>query len=238
MGIYQNAVIFIAFIGVLVVFLYIMRLRARLNKEDPTFWKGEINAFELLDKENKPPDGSILFIGSSSIRYWKTLEEDMAPLQVLNRGFGGSRISDVIHYTDRIVFPYKPKTIVFYAGENDLSGLFYTTKKTPEEVRDNFQIFCDSVHVQLPEVPIYFISIKPPKRRKNLWPEMQRANGLIEDLCKSSELLHYIDIVPPMLDEEGNPRKDLFRWDGIHMNDLGYEIWTSIIRDILLQHQP
>lgn len=237
MGIYQNAGIFIAFIGVVVVLLYIMRLRARLNKEDPTFWKGEIKAFELLDKENKPPDGSILFIGSSSIRYWKTLKEDMAPLQVLNRGFGGSRISDVIHYTDRIVFPYKPKTIVFYAGENDLSGLFYTTKKTPEEVRDNFQIFCEKVHVQLPEVPIYFISIKPPKRRKNLWPEMQTANSLIEDFCNSSELLHYIDIVPPMLDVEGNPRKDLFRWDGIHLNDLGYEIWTTIIRDILMQHQ-
>jgi lysophospholipase L1-like esterase len=238
MDIYQNAAIFIILAGVVVVFLYIMRLRDRLNKEDPTFWKGQIKAFELLDKENKPPDGSILFIGSSSIRYWKTLEEDMAPLQVLNRGFGGSRISDVIHYTDRIVFPYKPKTIVFYAGENDLSGLFYTTKKTPEEVRENFQIFCDTVHVQLPEVPIYFISIKPPKRRKNLWPAMQRTNSLVEDLFNSSELLHYIDIVPHMLDEEGNPRKDLFRWDGIHMNDLGYEIWTFVIRDILMQHQP
>ncbi|MFW9807634.1 MAG: SGNH/GDSL hydrolase family protein [Candidatus Thorarchaeota archaeon] len=237
MDIYQIAAICIVLVGIIVVFLYIMKLRSRLNKEDPTFWQGEIKAFDLQDKENNPPDGSILFIGSSSIRYWKTLKEDMAPLQVLNRGFGGSRISDVIHYIDQIVFPYKPNTIVFYAGENDLSGLFYTTKKTPEEVRDNFQIFCDKVHVQLPEVPIYFISIKPPKRRKNLWPDMQRANSLIEDFCNTSELLHYIDIVPPMLDVEGNPRKDLFRWDGIHMNDLGYEIWASTIRDILIQHQ-
>jgi lysophospholipase L1-like esterase len=233
MDIYQNAATIFTLTGVVVAFLYVMRLRDRLNKEDPTFWKGQIKAFESLDSENRPPDGSILFIGSSSIRYWKTLKEDMAPLQVLNRGFGGSRISDVIHYADRIVFPYKPTTIVFYAGENDLSGLFYTTKKTPEEVRDNFQTFCETVHVQLPQVPIYFISIKPPKKRKNLWPEIQKANNLVEEFCNSHELVHYVDTVPPMLDAEGNPRKNLFRWDGIHMNERGYEIWTSIVKPIL-----
>ena len=222
-------------IGIIIVLVYILRLRAKFGSGDSTFWEREIRKYEKYDVEDPPTEGAILFTGSSSIRYWKTLKEDMAPLHVMNRGFGGSRIIDVTHYLDRIVFPYKPKSIVFYAGENDLSGLFYTKKKTSEEVKNDFREFCEQVHEQLPGVPIYFISIKPPKRRKNLWDSMKRANSLIEEFCKSNDLLSYIDIVSPMLDAEGIPRPELFKWDGIHMNDRGYEIWTSIIKSILLQ---
>ncbi len=222
-------------VGIVFALIFILRFRAKLNRGDPTIWEREIKKYEKQDIENPPAEGAILFTGSSSIRYWNTLKEDMTPLSVLNRGFGGSRISDAIHYVDRIVFPYKPKSVVFYAGENDLSGLFYTTKKTPEEVKNNFRDFCDKIHGQLPEVPIYFISIKPPKRRKNLWGEMKRANSLVEEFCSSNDLLHYIDIVPPMLNTEGIPRPELFKWDGIHMTGLGYEIWTSIVKPILLE---
>ncbi|MHA2025760.1 MAG: GDSL-type esterase/lipase family protein [Candidatus Thorarchaeota archaeon] len=229
-----SGIIIVVTVGAAFALVYVLRLRARLNSGDPTIWERDIRKYEKQDVESPPSEGAILFIGSSSIRYWKTLSTDMAPLYVLNRGFGGSQISEVNHYVDRIVFPYKPQSIVFYAGENDLSGLFYTKKKTPEEVQNDFRTFCEKVQTQLPKVPIYFISIKPPKRRKNLWPEMQNANKLVEEFCNSDDLLHYIDIVPPMLDSESNPRKDLFRWDGIHMNALGYEIWTSIVRDFLL----
>ena len=229
-------IIVVVTIGTTFALIYVLRLRARLNSGDPTIWERDIRKYEKQDVESPPSEGAILFIGSSSIRYWKTLSTDMAPLAVLNRGFGGSQISEVNHYVDRIVFPYKPQSIVFYAGENDLSGLFYTKKKTPEEVQDDFRTFSQNVHEQFPRVPIFFISIKPPKRRKSLWPEMQKTNSLVEDFCNSDELLHYIDIVPSMLDMNGNPRSDLFKWDGIHMNELGYEIWTSIIRDILLQY--
>ncbi len=229
-------IIVVVTIGTTFALIYVLRLRARLNSGDPTIWERDIRKYEKQDVESPPSEGAILFIGSSSIRYWKTLSTDMAPLSVLNRGFGGSQISEVNHYVDRIVFPYKPQSIVFYAGENDLSGLFYTKKKTPEGVQDDFRTFSQNVHEQFPRVPIFFISIKPPKRRKSLWPEMQKTNSLVEDFCNSDELLHYIDIVPSMLDMNGNPRSDLFKWDGIHMNELGYEIWTSIIRDILLQY--
>ena len=225
-------------VGTIFALIFILRFRAKLNSEDPTLWEREIKKYEKQDIENPPTEGAILFTGSSSIRYWNTLNEDMTPLSVMNRGFGGSRISDAIHYVDRIVLPYKPKSIVFYAGENDLSGLFYTKKKTPEEVKNNFREFCEKIHGQLPEVPIYFISIKPPKRRKKLWDEMKRANSLVEEFCNSNDLLHYIDIVPPMLTTEGTPRPELFRWDGIHMTELGYEIWTSIVKPILLESTP
>ena len=225
-------------VGTIFALIFILRFRAKLNSEDPTLWEREIKKYEKQDIENPPTEGAILFTGSSSIRYWNTLNEDMTPLSVMNRGFGGSRISDAIYYVDRIVLPYKPKSIVFYAGENDLSGLFYTKKKTPEEVKNNFREFCEKIHGQLPEVPIYFISIKPPKRRKKLWNEMKRANSLIEEFCNSNDLLHYIDIVPPMLTTEGTPRPELFKWDGIHMTELGYEIWTSIVKPILLESTP
>jgi len=230
----------IGIIGVAIIFvlIFILRFRAKLNSEDPTIWEGEIKKYEKQDIEDPPTEGAILFTGSSSIRYWNTLKEDMAPLSVMNRGFGGSRISDAIYYVDRIVLPYKPKSIVFYAGENDLSGLFYTTKKTPEEVKNNFREYCEKVHGHLPEIPIYFISIKPPKRRKNLWDEMKRANSLVEEFCNSNELINYIDIVPPMLGADGTPRPELFKWDGIHMTELGYEIWTSIVKPILLESTP
>jgi len=225
-------------IGIIFVLIFILRFRAKLDSEDPTLWEREIKKYEKQDFENPPIEDAILFTGSSSIRYWNTLNDDMAPLSVMNRGFGGSRISDAIHYVDRIVLPYNPKSIVFYSGENDLSGLFYTTKKTPEEVKNNFREYCAKVHGHLPNVPIYFISIKPPKRRKNLWDEMKRANSLVEEFCSSNDLLHYIDIVPPMLNTEGIPRPELFKWDGIHMNENGYEIWTSIVKPILLESQP
>lgn len=225
-------------VGIIFALIFILRFRAKLNSGDPTIWEREIRKYEKQDIENPPTEGAILFTGSSSIRYWNTLKEDMTPLNILNRGFGGSRISDAIYYVDRIVLPYKPKSIVFYAGENDLSGLFYTKKKTPEEVKNNFREFCEKIHGQLPEVPIYFISIKPPKRRKKLWNEMKRANSLVEEFCNSKDLLHYINIVPPMLTTEGTPRPELFKWDGIHMTELGYEIWTSIVKPILLESTP
>jgi lysophospholipase L1-like esterase len=229
-----SGIMFVVTVGAAFGLIYVLRLRARLNRGDPTIWERDIRKYEKQDVESPPSERAILFTGSSSIRYWKTLSTDMAPLYVLNRGFGGSQISEVNHYVNRIVFPYKPQSIVFYAGENDLSGLFYTKKKSPEQVRDDYRIFCETVHAQLSQVPIYFISIKPPKRRKNLWHTMQKTNNLVEEFCKTEELLHYIDIVQPMLDPEGNPRAHLFKWDGIHMNEQGYEIWTSIVKPILM----
>ncbi|MHA2211925.1 MAG: GDSL-type esterase/lipase family protein [Candidatus Thorarchaeota archaeon] len=224
----------VAFVIVAIVAL-LMRYRARINRDDATVWERSVRKYEKHDRADPPATHSIVFTGSSSIVYWKTLKADMDPLPVLHRGFGGSRILDVIHYANRIVLPYEPRGIVFYAGENDISGILFTKKKTADEVRNAYQSFCEKIHATQPDVPIYFISIKPPKRRKKLWPEMKRANELIEEFCKSDERLHYIDIVQAMLDEEGNARANLFKWDGIHMNEEGYEIWNAIAKPILLE---
>ncbi|MHA2174462.1 MAG: GDSL-type esterase/lipase family protein [Candidatus Hodarchaeales archaeon] len=210
----------------------------KLKKGDPTLWERSIRKFEKSDRKNNPRNNIILFTGSSSIVYWKNLEEDMSPLAVLNRGFGGSQIPDVTHYVDRIVKPYEPKAIIFYAGENDITGLLVSKKKTAEEVATSFRQFCDTVFTAYKPIPIYFISIKPPKRRKKFWPEMEKANKLIENYCSLNESLLYINIVDPMLDSNGAVNHDLFKWDGIHLNKKGYEIWKALIKPILMQDFP
>jgi lysophospholipase L1-like esterase len=231
----------IAVLAALVVALGLMSLArfvVKLRSADPTMWEGVIRKFEKLDLRSPPPRGVIVFTGSSSIRFWKSLKEDMAPLPVVNRGFGGSQIHQVTHYVDRIVLTYQPRAVVFYAGENDMAGLFFSRKRTPVEIRDAYRDFCQKVHRALPEVPIYYISTKPPKRRLRLWPAMQEANRLVREYCATDERLRYIDIVPAMLDAEGKPRRDLFKWDGIHLNEKGYAIWTSAVRPILTEAFP
>ena len=228
----------IAVLAAVVMALGLMALArfvAKLRSADPTMWEGAIRKFEKADRPSPPPGGVIVFTGSSSIRYWKSLKEDMTPLPVVNRGFGGSQIHQVTHHADRIVLPYQPRAVVFYAGENDMAGLYLSRKKSPSEIRDAYQGFCQKVHAALPEVPIYYISTKPPKRRLRLWPAMQEANQLVRLYCASDKRLHYIDIVPAMLDAEGKPRRDVFKWDGIHLNEKGYAIWKSIVRPILAE---
>ena len=228
----------VAVIAALVVVLGLIalaKLLAKLSSTDPIVWERAIRQFEKEDRRCPPPKGVIVFTGSSSIRFWKSLKEDMAPLPVVNRGFGGSQIHQVTHYADRIVLPYQPKAIVFYGCENDIAGVFLSKKRSLTEVCEAYQRFCEKIHAALPEVPIYFISIKPPKRRLKFWPAMQAANQLVREYCASDKRLHYIDIVPAMLDADGKPRPDVFKWDGIHLNEKGYEIWTSVVRPILVK---
>ena len=171
----------------------------------------------------------MLFTGSSSIRFWKSLERDMAPYPVINRGFGGSMMHQVVHYMDQIVFPYKPAAIFLYAGENDIAGLLITRKLSAEEVCDSFQQFCQRVFERLPDTPIHYISIKPGKSRRKYWPQMQHANRMIKELCDSDPRLRYIDIVPAMLNDAGEVRGDLFTRDGVHLNEKGYAVWRKVI---------
>ncbi len=220
--------------GVIALILLYQRALARISSSDPEVWEKAIRAFEADDQRTPPPPHPIVFTGSSSIRFWKTLANDMAPLAVLNRGFGGSQIGQVTFYADRIVIPYVPRAVVFYAGENDIAFGNLTAEQAPGA----FKQFCEKIHTTLPEVPIYFISIKPPKGRKQFWPIMQEANALICKYCASDNRLHYIDVVPSMLDASGEVKSDIFRWDGIHLNTRGYVLWTACIRPILLAAFP
>ncbi len=197
--------------------------------QDPEFFADEIAAFAEQDLAMPPPDAPIVFVGSSSIRLWTTLAEDMAPLPVLNRGFGGSQLSHVIHYVDETIVKYLPRAVVVYGGDNDLDA---GTGKTADDVARDFGTLVATVHAYAPGARIYFLSIKPSKARWARWPEMERANEQIERLCKGDPRLGFVDVATPLL-EDGKPREDVFRWDGLHLNETGYREWTRVVRPLL-----
>ena len=199
---------------------------------DSSRWEKYIARFEAADKKQMPQPDGVLFIGSSSIRMWKTLEQDFPGLPVINRGFGGSQIADSNHFAGRIVHPYKPRQIVLYAGDNDVAG-----GKSPETVLADFQQFLKTVRAKLPKVRVSFIAIKPSLSRWKLSGKMAMANSLVRSACSKNKRLDYIDIWQPMLDENGKPRPDLFLGDGLHLNAKGYALWTSIVKPHLAKHE-
>jgi len=196
--------------------------------KDPSFFEEDIQAFEA---ETDLPEQPVLFVGSSSIRLWSSLEQDMAPLPVVNRGFGGSQMFHLVHFAERIVAPLQPRAVVVYAGDNDLDA---STGKNAEVVLQDYQAFVASVRRLLPTAPIYYLSIKPSRLRWDRWPEMSRANELISDWTRGDSQLHFIDIGPALLGQDGTPRKDVFLFDGLHLNEVGYAGWTKIVRPRLL----
>jgi len=193
----------------------------------PEMWEPAIKKFEEADRQHPPEKGGVLFVGSSSIRIWESLAEDFPGVKVLNRGFGGSEIADSTYYAGRIIVPYRPRMIVFYAGDNDLAK-----GKSPDRVSDDFKEFVGRVRKDLPAVKIAFISIKPSPARWSLVKQMQSANEKIRTYIESQKGLVYIDVFAPML-RDGEVRKELFGQDGLHMNGAGYKLWTSIVRPYL-----
>jgi lysophospholipase L1-like esterase len=195
-------------------------------------WESSIRKFEEGDKANPPKPGGIVITGASSIRRWETLVDDMKPLDVTNRGFGGSQYSDLNQYAKRIVIAYRPRAVVVYEGDNDLAE---GSPKTPEMVTSDAQKFVQIVHSELPETWIYVMSIKPSYLRWNEWPKMKAANKLIQDFVKTQDRVQYIDVATPMFYAQDKPPRDLFVEDGLHPTPKCYALWTSIIKPVLLQ---
>lgn len=192
---------------------------------DPARFESEIAAFEAYDRQNSFPQGAVLFVGSSSIRMWPTAES-FPDLAIINRGFGGSHASDAIHFADRIVLKYAPRTIVFYAGDNDTAG-----GKPPAQIAADFRKFAALVHAKLPQTRIIFLPIKPSLARWKMWPEMQAANTLVKDFAATDPHITVVDTATPLLGADGEPRRELYLDDGLHLNAAGYAVWTALLRD-------
>jgi lysophospholipase L1-like esterase len=156
----------------------------------------------------------------------------MMPLDVINRGFGGSEFSDLDQYANRIVITYRPRAVVVYEGDNDLAQ---GSSKTPEMVAGDFRKFVQTVHAALPDTWIYILAVKPSKLRWNQWPQMKAANKLVQDYSATQERVQYVDIATTMFDANGNLPADLFKSDGLHPTPKLYAMWTSIIKPILLK---
>lgn len=191
------------------------------------WYASEIEAFMASDRANPPPLCSILFTGSSSVRLWASLADDMAPALVVNRGFGGSTIADVDDNFDRIVTPYRPKAIFFYAGENDLSS-----GKPAAQVFADFLRFMTLKSQTLEDTPVYFISLKPSKLRFDQLARQSEVNTLVKQLSRQRRDLHFINVVAAMLDK--GKIRNIYREDGLHMTPDGYRIWTRLIRPAVL----
>jgi lysophospholipase L1-like esterase len=192
----------------------------------PADFAPEITRFAEQDALVPPPPCGFLFVGSSSIRFWRGLGSDMAPFAVINRGFGGAKISDVNFYFDKVVTPYRPRAIFFYAGENDL----WAGAKAEDVIAD-FQRFLDLKAAALSSTPVYFISLKPSKQRVAQFELQSQVNSALKALAKRRNDLTFVDVVSIMRDR-GAP-KEIFVGDGLHMTPEGYVLWTKVVRPVV-----
>ena len=203
----------------------------RTFSSDPTVWEPEIAAFEGADRESPPPRDAILFVGSSSIRFWEGLAEDMAPLIVIRRGFGGAKLSDLVHFADRIIFPYAARAIVIHAGANELTDAPGNQRRTPEEARADFRSLVAGIRARQPEVPIYYLALRP----SSLPGPRDTLLRLIREDCQAQPGLHYLDAGAALALEDGSPDPRPIRWDWIHLNREGYAAWAPAVRERLVR---
>jgi lysophospholipase L1-like esterase len=206
-------------------------------------FRNDIQNFKKQDSASLPPKNSILFIGSSSFTLWKDVQNYFPGYTIINRGFGGSTLLDQIRYAHDIIFPYQPRQIVIYCGENDLASSDTVTAKM---VFNRFKQLYDTILNNLPYVNILYISMKPSPSRRHLFDKMRDANALINDHIElqnnfmgSRIIGEYIDVYTKMLNANGEPIPDLFLKDSLHMNANGYAIWQKEIQPFLLKEaQP
>lgn len=188
-------------------------------------WEKEISAYEKADTTNPPPQGALLFIGSSTIRLWKTLAQDFPDHRVINRGFGGSQIVDSTHFAGRVIFPYAPKAIFLRAGGNDLWA-----GKSPEEVFDDFTNFVAAIQAKLPEADIHFVSLSPSVARWSQHEKEKSLNALVKEFIGQRPHLKYIETYSIVLGADGQPRPELFVGDKLHFNAEGYKLLAEAVR--------
>lgn len=215
----------------LVTFLILAPWRAAISAETPhdfAKWEKEITAYEQMDHANRPPKGATLFIGSSTIRLWKTLAQDFADQRVINRGFGGSEIADATHFAERIIFPYAPHRVFLRAGGNDLWN-----GKSPEQVFADFKEFVATLLAKLPGAEIVFISLSPSIARWKQAEKEKALNSMVESYIQGKPRLKYLETYPMVLGPDGQPRAELFVADKLHFNAEGYKLLAERVRSCL-----
>jgi lysophospholipase L1-like esterase len=190
-------------------------------------WESAIAAFEAADRVTPPPQGEIVFVGSSSIVRWDTAGS-FPDLKIINRGFGGSELADAVRYADRIVIPYRPRLVVVYAGDNDIAG-----GRLSEQVVVEAERFVTKVRAALPDVRIVFIGLKPSILRWAQVDRMRSVNVMLRAFCERDDRVAYLDVDGVMLGWDEKPRRELFVEDGLHMSGDGYRLWTTLLRPLI-----
>jgi lysophospholipase L1-like esterase len=195
---------------------------------DPTRFEADIRAFEAADRASPPQLNGVVFIGSSSIKNWTDAAAGFPGVPVLNRGFGGSTLADVVYYEDRILLPYRPRLVVLYAGDNDM-----VEGRTPEKVVGDYRAFVARLRSALPAARVAYISIKPSPSRRAYMDRARETNQRIRAEIARDSLQAYVDVFTPMLDATGQPRPELFLPDSLHMTRAGYVLWRRLLAPVV-----
>jgi lysophospholipase L1-like esterase len=195
---------------------------------DPLKWEKDMAAFEQADREHPAEKGGIVFTGSSTIRRWKTLEQDFAGQRVLNRGFGGSQLEDVAHFAKRILVSHQPSMVVVFAGSNDINA-----GKEPGQVFESFKAFIAAMHESLPKTEICYLEITSSPSRWTQRDKVIEANRMIRALCEQTPGVKFVPVREKLLGANGEPREELFGPDRLHPNADGYRIIADAIRPFL-----
>ena len=192
----------------------------------------DIAAFKSKDSAAMPPKNAILFVGSSSFTKWTDVQEYFPGKKMINRGFGGSTLEDLIRYADDIIIPYQPKQVIIYCGENDLAS---SKDVTAAMVYTRFQQLYQIIHSKLPKANIMYISMKPSPSRRNLWGPIMAANGMIRDFLSEQNNAYYLDVYYPMLSKGNEVHASYFTSDSLHMNETGYKYWKYLLEPYLIR---
>lgn len=217
----------------LAVFLIYLNMTAVAAVPEPERFAVQIAQFSQQDELNQWPESAILATGSSSMRFWSVnqmLERQMAPLTLLNRGFGGSIFNDLNYYLDRLVLKYRPRAVMIYEGDNDIAfGL------SQDSILGSLSQIINKVHDQNAQMRFYILSVKPSISRWLHWPAMRQLNEALQALCDTDARLIYIDVASSMLGEDNKPRPDIYVADGLHLNEQGYQLWRDAVRPVLME---
>lgn len=214
----------IIIIGLLFAFIC---LPAIAQSPETDVWEKDIRRFEHLDSVESHPEDAVLFAGSSSIRLWSNIESDISPYPVIQRGYGGARLSDFTFFAGRIIYPHPCRAIVLFIA-NDITGS--EADKTPEQVRDLFLDVLNTIRKKFPDTPVFWIEITPTGLRWKVWPQIEKANQLIQKACNKEKNTYFISTKNLFLNSSGIPRDELFRDDRLHLNEKGYAVWTGVIK--------
>lgn len=209
-------------------------LQSLQAQQAPPFYS-DIQSFKKQDSIHFPPRHAILFVGSSSFTKWVDVQNYFPEHTIINRGFGGSSLPDVIRYADDIIFHYLPKQVVIYCGENDIAGSDTITVQT---VFNRFKQLFKMIRSRLDNVSVLYVSMKPSPSRQKLMPKFEEANRLIKNYMGKKKKAVFIDVYHKMLNEDRTPMKDIFLEDSLHMNTKGYAIWQKIIEPYLMKNKP
>ena len=217
----------ILYILIALIFLSCNPLDKYRNLPEVISWENEILKFEQLDKTESYPSESIIFAGSSSIRLWSSLKEDMAPYPVIQRGYGGAKLSDFAVYAGRIFDPHECRAIVIFVA-NDITGS--ENDKSPEEVLRLYKNIVKTIRHKHKYAPVFWIAITPTSSRWKAWTDIQQANNLIREYSEKNKNLYFIKTEYAFLGPDGKPKDELFRDDLLHLNAQGYDVWKGIVK--------